>query len=236
MMLDYIDRFVLAEFPDAVIDSTLTLNNGSIGIVSIKVGEFNIKGDDSQTISNLTAINPLGEGSFLVCGNNTRVVCWNTSQFALSEGRKLGAYAKIRHTKWANMKVANAMINIAEAKLGMVRMTETLEKLSKVEVNTEYIDNFLEAMFPTPPVEERTPRKFDILSAKRNGIMNIFESDQHMAKSINRSKYALFQSYTDYVDHGGDGDYGANEVFDGMTGARATKKNQALTYLCNMRL
>ena len=230
-LLEHIERFIMPEFSDLVYDSVGTLNNGATGFVSLRLGTFGIKGDDSPTVSNLFAYNPLGEGSFKFCGNNVRVVCQNTSNFALREGRGNGSLHHVRHTKNSGQRITEALVNIAEAKMGMQRMTETLDELSHVDVDTAYVDQYLQAMFPM--TEPKTIVKTENQYAKHCAVLDLFENDDSMNQSIRRSKYSLYQATTNYVDHGADGDYGAKEVFDGITGGRAAQKDKALAYLCD---
>ena len=66
--------------------------------------------------------------------------------------------------------------------------------------------------------------------------MNIFEGTQRVTLSNPNTKYGLYQAMTDYTDHVATNRNGdeASVMFDGISGIRAEKKQQALELIMQL--
>lgn len=212
-LLEQIERFVLPEFPDLQLDSVGTLYNGATAFLSLRIAEFQITGDESNNVAAIMFYNPIGFGCMRSCAHTTRIVCNNTARISMKQGEANGSLAKFRHTSGMAKRVADHMVTICQAQLGLKRMTETLEFLTTQQVNTEYVDTYLEKFFPS----------------RRDPVLAILEEEGSMARG---TKYHLYQSMTNYLDHtfSKKSDQ-AFATFDGITGNRAAKKDAVLDYL-----
>ena len=69
------------------------------------------------------------------------------------------------------------------------------------------------------------------LEAAVTAFNTIFVSGQSMDASASRSRYAVLNAFTDYVDHASYSRDDADRWFDSQDGARAELKQEALAYL-----
>lgn len=229
-MMKIIDEFILAAYPDLMIESVGTLWNGAIAFVNLKLQDYFIQGDPSKHLTNLMYSNPLGKGSYSACAHTIRVLCANTHRMAEAQGAANNTLAKFRHTLTAGDRIKNHLIDLAEVHLGVSSFIKTMEAMAKDEIDTEYVDKFLNKFFP---VEGKEGRGETIAKNNRVKYMEIFESKQDMELATAYSKYGVFNAFTNLIDHhtiSRNSDE-ASVAWDSINGIRANKKNDAMEWL-----
>jgi len=229
-MLSYLDEHLFSQFPDLKIDSVGTLFNGATFFINLRVDEFQVKGDKSQTVTNMMYANPLGRGCAVACCHNTRVVCNNTERIAEAQGLANESLKKFRHTASAAQKISEHMINMAQLKLELKKHNDVLDVLSGQPIDQKELDEFLDFIIPVP---EKEGRAKTLATAGREKFMNIFEGSQASTLEDANTKYGLYCAYTDFTDHynkGASADEAAIQ-YDSITGGRANKKQTVLNRL-----
>lgn len=229
-MVNQISEGLLALYPDLKIESVGTLFNGATFFLNLRVGEFRIKGDKSNTLTNLMYCNPLGKGSYTACAHTVRVLCNNTKTIAESEGAVNASLKRFKHTASATGKIEGHLIDMAALKLGLKKHEILLNSLAEQELNTKEIEEFLAKIFPEPKEDGKAKT---IAKNSKEGVLNIFEGVQRETLATPFTKYGLFQAFTDWQDHvatSRNADF-ASVRFDGLLGTRADKKQKVLDLL-----
>lgn len=227
----------MASYSDLGVESVGTLSNAQYAFINFKVNEMTIRGDDSPSVNRLMFVDPLGLGRYTVNLNSVRVVCMNTLRCAQEEGVIGETMFKISHTKGAQSKIETALDYLANIKLKLKKFESDMNELTQLEVDSQYVDDYLEYLFPvaksTKKDGELAKRSKTISLRKSNAIKEIFESDQGLLAPVNRSRYSLLQATTNFA-----GNYRTREKmdalstqFDGLVGGRADLKDKALKYL-----
>lgn len=227
---NFISEHFLALFPDLNIESVGTLINTRIAFVNFKINEFTIKGDASPTVNRLLLYDPIGLGSLHACDNQIRVVCFNT----LTAASKQGTSFKISHTASATHRIESALELIAESKLNLKKLETDLNELALIDTDAEYVDAFLNNMFPIRKIKDEESKRGAALSAKRReAVLAVFENDQQMTAKVGKSRYGLLNAFTNVMTNAKMGkkmDAMAIE-WDNLCGNRAEIKQRALAYL-----
>jgi len=229
-MLSYIDEHLLAQYPDLKIESTGTLFDGATFFLNLRVYEFQVKGDKSQTCSNLMYANPLGRGAYVACANNVRIVCNNTERAAEAQGLANDSLKRFRHTASAKQQINDHLVDMAELKLALKQHEDTLNFLADMSVSSKDVEGFLDFALPFPKVEGRART---MASAAREQFMHLLEGGQASTMKDGFTKYGLYCAYTDFADHynkGASMDDGAIR-FDSLIGQRSGKKQAAFEWL-----
>jgi phage/plasmid-like protein (TIGR03299 family) len=223
-MVERIRDGLLNVYPDLRIESVGTLFNGGTFFINLRVGEFRVVGDKSETISNLMYCNPLGRGKYVACAHNTRIVCNNTEQVAEAEGVLNQSLRRFRHTAYAKDAIEQHLLEIGELKLALTSRFESLNHLAGEKVTDANIDAFLEELFPLPKEDGRTKT---IAENNRLEILGIIHGREHREYMVEpMTKYGLYMAYTDWVDHhrtSRNSDE-ASITIDGLIGSRAGLK------------
>ena len=223
-LFEWIEHQLLKRFPDITIESVGTLWNGATAFINLKVGEMVIRGDHSDTINRAMWFNPLGKGAYGACAHSIRVVCNNTLTAAAAQGALNETLIKFRHTESAGEKINEHLENIAGLKAGMDAHEIDLNYLATIEMNTATVESFLSKYFGVD-MEKASSRSKTRATNKMDAVLEQFESDQGLEQGISRTRYAMLQAVTYYLDHQNikNGDQGAL-AWDGIVGARSKKK------------
>jgi phage/plasmid-like protein (TIGR03299 family) len=231
-MLRRIDEFLLARYPDLMIESVGTLFNGQTAFINLRVEENQIKGDKSPTETNLLYSNPIGNGSYLAYAHSTRVVCNNTLNISKAQAAVNKTLRKFSHTKNATAKIQEYLIDLSEVFLGLKHHTESMNLLASRPSTTQNIDNFMDEFFS---LEDKKEKGKTIAKNNRETFLTVFEKQEKtMESETAHSRYGILQAYTDFIDHEGRKTEKTDEAsirWDSITGIRASKKNKALDYL-----
>jgi len=238
-LLNRVDAGLLQVYPELQIESVGTLWNGATAFINIKLDEFQIKGDKSPTVSRLMYYNPLGAGAYKACAHDVRIVCNNTLKMAEVEGLANKTLKKIRHTATAADKIKEHLVDLAEVQMHLKKHIEELTYLTLLPVTEQEIKIYLDQIIPIPTHKSHDPSVADrartIAINKRELIRANMENEAYLEGDITRSRYALLQATTQWLDHNviKGGDKGAL-AWDSLVGARSNLKATAFNTLLKM--
>ena len=195
-MLGYL-RGIFSDYKNLVIESIGTLNNGQNLFVNLNVAQHNVKGDESPTVTRLMFTNAYGGKTLTACIHQTRVVCMNTVRVATVQGKANDTLKRFKHTKNVSLKVENHVVDLASIVGEVHEHNLVLDQLAESMINTEYVNSFLENMFPTKGKEGSGLTK---AKNKQDAVLNIFEGKDDL-KSLSNSRYKLLNAVTDYTSN-----------------------------------
>lgn len=224
---------LLAAFPDLRICGTGTLSAGATWWMQMVVENYYVRGDESPNEQRLMYTHTYGQTAHQILVTTVRTVCDNTRRMALDEAAANKLLRKHRHTASAVTKINADLEAMAELKLGAQRDRETMEDLAALQVDGAYVEKFLDTFFPAEESEETSTRAKNLANSARDKVVEIFETGQFMAPSIRRSRYALLNAFTDFVDHHSYSRSDAARWMDAITGGRAELKGKAEDYLAD---
>jgi len=232
-LLDFVNEEFLQTTEGIEIESVGTLFNGAVSFVNINVGEFQIRGDQSPTVSRLMYCNPLGRGKYRCCAHNVRIVCNNTLRAAEAEGAANKTMARISHTLSAANRITNHMNGLVEVREGLRRHQVVLEWLATQDVDSGYVKSFLEYLFPVDIKTASDTIKRNA-TKKCDDIISLFENDATL-NGISRTKYALLQATTNHFGNYRQSNRTSSDMveWDALDGERAKNKDKALAMLVN---
>jgi phage/plasmid-like protein (TIGR03299 family) len=189
---------LLKQYSNLHVESCGTLNGGQTFFISVLVHKGHIKGDVSPTCTRLFMSNAFGGQSLASCLNTIRTECMNTYRMAMSQGKVNKTLARFRHTKNASRNLANHVIDLADL-IGEVRTNEEqMNYLAGVNVNTQYITDTLEALFPQNDLD--AGRSKSIAVNKQAKVLELFDTKEDL-KPLADTRYKLFQAITDYTSN-----------------------------------
>jgi len=229
-LLNTMTEFLLAEYKDLKVCGCGTLSGGATWWIQMVAAQYYVRGDESPTELRLTFNHTYGVTAYKTLVTNVRIVCDNTRRMAEADAITKGIMKKHKHTASATTKINQEMSLMAELHLGLKREVEVMEHLAGQEVNGELVKGFLDAFVPAPGEDASTKAKNQFYHARQR-IGEIFASGQSMTGNVKTSKYALFNAFTDYVDHDSYTRDAADRWMDSLDGSRADKKDAALAHL-----
>lgn len=158
-----------------------------------------VAGVDKQMSYVLFANSHDGGSAVQVLPTNVRVVCWNTLNFALRNGKEAGTRRySIRH-------VGDVMKRIDEAReaIGLVRVhfhdyMRLAETLVKRELSNAEFGTYLDALFPKADNGTLTPQRAKV---RRMVTMNYTRDERQQLPGIERTAWAAVNAVTQYHDH-----------------------------------
>ena len=238
LLITYLENSLFAEYPDLVIESVGTLWNGQVSFLNIKLDKFQVKGDQSETVTNLMYANRHGGGCASACAHSTRIVCSNTLAMAETQGAAQETLKKFRHTAGAEEKLKAHLIDLANIYAGVREHKALLDTLASMEVDMAYVETYLGTLSPVPNAdvtdggEITNVRSRTMAKTKQAAILEIFEGDQSL-NGASRTRYGLLQATMEYVDHKAttrNSDEG-HRYWDRIWGSKNEAKQQALSLL-----
>jgi phage/plasmid-like protein (TIGR03299 family) len=242
------------------IESVGTLFGGRVMFVNVLLETYRIKGDESPTMARMMISQGHGGEVASACLNTTRVVCNNTRTWAKSEAVAAGMMRRFKHTAGAQGKLENAAVELTALKAQVAEEKEVMTRLAELPVDSAYVASFLEAVIPTPtPVANADTGKVSTrgltLAANRQKallqcldtsisqddidglevrevVTGMFENQDGFS-AASRTRYGLFNAYTDWSDHHAEtrnGDHGT-ALWAGLTGAGHNRKASAFDFV-----
>lgn len=143
-----------------------------------------IPGDSSPTIRYLALMNSFdGTSAFKAVGTGVRIVCANTWHAADMNAERTGTAYSFRHTKNWKKRVEEARLAVTGAYAQMDKLIAKAKELMEVRVNTEQIDQFINAF-----AVERTLLNTDV---KRKNLEDHVKTNPRVAESLATTKHAL---------------------------------------------
>jgi hypothetical protein len=159
---------------------------------------------------------------------NTRTVCQNTINIALSE--KTTSMLRLRHTSTVADKIIEAKKLVAGVSAHVKTLEDKFKALSKVKVTQSKFKIVLEKLFPDLEVNKHQQ------SVAAQIATNFMSNDNNAIPSVAGSAYNLVNAVTQYVDHqkigfkGGDAD--TRRAESALFGAGDEYKRAALDTIC----
>jgi phage/plasmid-like protein (TIGR03299 family) len=134
-----------------------------------------------------------------------RVVCKNTLQAATGRGAKCSGVVHIKHTKNALDRIQEAYRVLHEEEGYWTRLRDSFKAMAMADMTRLDVINFLGAMFPGKTVKDAdTGKDIEKVSGKarnaREAVTHLFEGDAQGAELVGKSRWAMFQAVTEYID------------------------------------
>lgn len=234
-MFTKVEKGLLYHYPDLEIESAGTLENGATAFVNLKVKDLKVHGDDSANVCRMMFYNPLGKGTYALGVHNVRIVCNNTLRASEAEANANASLRKIRHTASAGDRINEALVDLAEIRMGLDSLEKQLNTLAKDQMSTMQVQQFLETMFPV----SRDMSKAGMTKAKqsRQELEFLYEEAEGLKKNTARTKYSMLQAVTYWLDHPSTLRKNQDSMsirWDGIVGNRSVRKQKALTNLISV--
>jgi len=194
---DFVDTLLEAE-AGSHYESAGALGNGSRVFCLARVPfDFSITGtDDKHETYMLFTSSHDGTGSATAMLTDTRVVCQNTLNMALSRKENSGIL-KVKHTKSAEMKLEQARKLMSGIRQDVTTLREKLNLLATRKLNKETYTEILSRIFPVTDSEKSTRR-----DNKLSEITELFASnDGNAFPELRGTAYNLLNAITEHTDH-----------------------------------
>ena len=124
-----------------------------------------------------------------------RVVCWNTLNVALSEGKRS---FKVRHTKNYEQRMRNAAALLKKFSETVTSYDEKINFLADRFVTRETLSDVLDRLFPSDENGNRSTRSKNNITTI---LQNFEDNDGNAIPIIRGTAYNLLNAVTEYVDH-----------------------------------
>ena len=229
-ILNWIEEDILANYKNISIESCGTLFNGQKYFVNLLIDSYKVKGDISETKQRMMVVNPFG-GKAITCNlHDTRVVCDNTVRNAIAQGKANATLKRFKHTKTAPERLKAHALDLADIFDENEAQKQRFDHLASQKIDTAFVDNFLEDLFPTKGKEKRG---LTMAQNRQSSILELYEGKDDLT-ALDHTKYRLLNAVTDYADHemtvkNGD-DYG-KRFWSNLEGTSNDLKQQAFNML-----
>lgn len=197
--LTEIEKGLLSKYPELKIESAGSLFGGRLAFVNIILDVANIKKDCSSTVTRLMYCNAFGGRAIQACVHQTRVVCMNTLKISAAQGAANNTLKKFRHSKGVVRSVNKHLTEMAELKLVTEQHNAIMDKLAETQMSIKDVENFLSVLVPVK--SDFTQRGESRAENKRDTILEIFETAKDLQGDIAGTRYAMFQSVTNYSQY-----------------------------------
>ena len=228
-IFERVDEQILSPNPDIKIESVGTLFNGQTSFVNLLLGKFEVKGDNSETLNRLMYYNPLGRGSYKSCAHTIRVVCNNTARAASAQGEANKTLRKVAHTRNADIRLEGAIEDILGLRKGFQDYQDQMNDLTNKTFDADFVTAIVKkrCFYDDKPSDKRVAAFVGRLEEKMD------ETKEEYSVKIRKSRYTLFQAFTDVLDAPGKKSKSdaAYRQWDGMVGIRSNVKSKVLADL-----
>lgn len=200
---DPIQIEAMQELVDAVcrqgmgtIDTAGSINDGKRVFLNIAFeGDLKIGGTDLIHRNFVMVKNNDGKGALRGINTPTRVVCQNTLQMALSDGKQ---HVSIRHTKNAKSAITEACMLLEQANTFMDAFSVEAEKMINTALDEEEFWKIADAVFGEPDPE--STRSLNA-HANRTDALAFLLHDAVTQDGIRDTAWGGYNAITEYVDH-----------------------------------
>lgn len=202
----------LAPFAEAIVDlsggyieSALELGGGKDVVLLVRLREWSI-GDDPHRVYLVIWNGNDGSSSFGILNTTIRVVCRNTFQMALREGRAI----RLRHTSSIIPKLDHLANVIAEVNEASQSFEEIARRLAGWRTSGARLGSLFErsyeALFPfagddDPKVEEQKRERWERRKVKtRDEVAAIQRGPHTQTEATLGTSFGLFNAWTEWLD------------------------------------
>jgi len=193
----WVDSVIQAE-PNAFYENAGCLKGGEMVYCAVRLPDrdFFIQGTDDVHHSYLYFLNWHSVKSKAIAFfNNMRMVCTNMIRRMLQHAKNL---FRIGHNEKAKQRLEESKNLLLAAGQDLNETKEQLNFLAKRQLNGNQVDNFIARLIPPPQNPENTGRRDKVVTR----IKELFESnDNNQFPQIRGTAYALFNAFTNFVDH-----------------------------------
>jgi len=194
-------------------NSTLTvttggeLKGGERVWLSIKAPSFDVAGNDDEVQPYLLFSNG-HDGLHTLSSTPTsiRVICENTLNMALREGRKAKSCISLRHKGNMASKIEGLMDVVSEFYQRSFEFSEHANYLARVNLNSNQVWDYFDKAYSTVvkfvPSVASTEADERAINKKRSTILkwkNVFDSEE---TSLGSNMWTAFNAVTNWIDHG----------------------------------
>jgi hypothetical protein len=114
----------------------------------------------------------------------------------------LGDMISLKHTSRIEERMEEAADVLSAAKGDFNSYTQLIEKLSKIQINTEKLDAFTKAVFPVPADLEKFKRTETRRVKQREKLVELFESGIGQdIPGVAGTGWAAYNAVTEYINH-----------------------------------
>lgn len=189
------------EFTDSLIDSgevryetAGSLRDGKTVWLLAKMEDSKILGDDFDNYI-CFANSHDGSGAVKVCMTNTRVVCNNTLNLALSNATRIWS---TKHLGDIKGKLAEAKRTLGLAKEYTLALDEEADRLANIKVSDEELEVIFDSLFPID-YEKDTARKIANIKELKANIFKCYEAED--IKKFKGTAWGVMNAISDTVCH-----------------------------------
>ena len=239
-LLTTLDTRLLQSNKELMIESVGTLFGGATAFINVVLERYHVKGDESETLTRLLYMNPLGLGGYKVGVHNIRVVCNNTLRLAKAQAIANRTITMIPHTENAATKIADTLFVMSELLDQSKEFRDSVASLVDKPIRFQAeLDALLSLLFPLPdndePDNELRAQATSCQGKLQARAEKLFNAGvEGIEPQFQRTRYSLLQACTYIVDHPETIRAGNDQAFitwDGIVGDRAAQKEHLLTVL-----
>jgi phage/plasmid-like protein (TIGR03299 family) len=189
---DFLEALLSESHPESL--SAGSLFGGALCWALLKVGAFNVRGDDSPYNDYLLGLwGHDGRHGFTIASTDVRVVCWNTASAAMG-----GAKDKItiRHTANMGERVDQARKALDIHDKYVEQLQSILNGLTTRPMSINDVRAYTLELMPDNPKAE-TPYR---AAEERDSIVSLFANSQSLT-GVPNTAYRAYQATTEFADH-----------------------------------
>lgn len=165
---------------------------------------------------------------------SVRVVCMNTVRAALAGNRRFG----IKHTRNVKANIQTALKIIAQYDEAFTDFRDKAKLLATRQITRDKAQAYVDSLFPKP-AEDASDRAKTIRRNKVESIFKNWRNDRQQLPSIKGTWWALYNSVSEYVDHGAnykgdDRERAENRFMSTLDGDGAELKTEAFELALEM--
>lgn len=224
----------------ALIDTVGALGKGEVIFAVAKIPE-EVEITDGDPIEHYLVLTNSHDGSRAIQAFFTaiRVVCQNTLMAAMRGAKNV---VSLKHTSGveANLAMAHRLLDTSKNYWSHVR--EAYAWMARRQMKTADANKFLATMFPAKVTEKVTGKgkrqKVETVEevvtrtqGRRETVLNLFEGFQKGADKLGRTRWAMYNAFTQYIDHERMSRTGIDLWENSMFGGGANERQKAFDLL-----
>lgn len=177
-----------------------SLKGGTKVFILGKIGTTNIVPNDAVDKYLLLVNTHDGSGSVRVLFTAVRVVCENTVNLALRQEKGQGLAVRHVGDIMAKVEQSKEILGIAQKQFG--QFEDFARNITKINFNTEMLENFTKAILPSPIDPEKMKRTEARREKQRNKIIELFETGVGQdIPGVPGTGWAAYNAVTEYLNY-----------------------------------
>lgn len=184
-------------------ESAFALKGGKKICLLARMPSVDFVTKDDASLRYIFFMNGHGEGGIVGTPTSVRTVCANTVRIALGQGRTRNTSVTIRHSGNLESKLGVMRDYLSQFDKGFTRYREQAQSLLKGTTQEKVIE-YLKELFPAP-ADDAGERSKTMYKNKMDEYIKFKLDQSNNMPSIKGTWWALFNSVTQFVDHGARG-------------------------------